>query len=479
MIELIAAIPILGFIVTSVVPFLFVISIVVFVHEFGHYIVGRWCGIAVEVFSIGLGPAIVSRTDGRGTRWQIAAIPVGGFVRFLDESSDSAIVDENGLPRRGEPRPSRPIQQARRGTVGQSFDGAPVGHRALTVAAGPIANIILSILLFAVLVSAEGVGTGDLRIGSVDDVPGHDFGIRQGDRILEIDGSPVSNLADIEAAMFLSADHDGDLATDVSAGTGTDPVSNSVIRYRLDRNGQVLNVVGDNPMPARVYRVDPLSPASRAGLKPGDLILTVGPLPVRTFRDLRMAVRAAGETAIDMQVQRDSERLTVVVLPERVDREIAPGEFEEQLVIGVRGAFAFRLETVSPGPLEALFRGVVATYRVVQLSVDGIYHIIAGNISPDNLQGPLGIAQISGELATTGFIDLLWWTAVISTAIGLLNLMPIPVLDGGHLVLFAYEAVAGRRPAGRVLGLVTRVGIVMLLCLMAFATYNDIVRIWP
>ena len=468
MLETIGVVPVVGPFVSYAIPFVFVLSVIIFVHELGHYVIGRWCGIGVEVFSVGFGPVVWSRRDRRGTVWQVAALPLGGYVRFLEDSAPGS-----GREQAKVPGPASPSREFVREVGGARFDDASVLRRALTVAAGPTANFVLSVILFAGLATVNGVSTGNMTVGDVLDLPGYEFGIRSGDRIIEVNGREVVDFADIQLEVAETAMPDQENGSRDRAASASD----ATVRYLVERGGTLLEIEGDFPLVPFLSSVEPLSPASRAGLRPGDLVLEVDSRAVRRFSDLRDAVLAAGQTEVDMLVRRGDETFNVSVVPTVTDREVDDGVFEKRVAIGVRGKIAFDPEVSTPGPFRALEIGFSTVVFVIDVSVDGIYHMIVGNIGLENLQGPLGIAHVSGDVASNGFLDLLWLLGVISVAIGMLNLLPIPVLDGGHLIMFAYEACAGRRPSEKVLGILTRFGLMALICLMVFATYNDILRL--
>ena len=469
MLEAISEIPVLGPAASYAIPFIFVLSVIIFVHELGHYAVGRWCGIGVEVFSVGFGPVVWSRRDRRGTVWQVAALPLGGYVRFLEDSAG------DGTRERPAAREALGRSANSPGTVGgERFDDASVLRRALTVAAGPMANFVLSVLLFAGLATVNGVATGTMTVGTVLELPGFEFGVRRGDRIAEINGSDVVDFADVQRLISEPAAPGQEGGSVGLTANGSDVT----VRYVVERDGRFLEVEGDYPLVPFLANVEPLSPASRAGLRAGDLILEVDSRAVRRFSDLRDSVQQAGESEVDLLVWRDGETVRVPIVPTVTDREVSDGVFEKSVAIGVRGKIAFDPELATPGPFRALAIGFSTVAFVVEVSVDGIYHMIIGNIGLENLQGPIGIAHVSGDVASNGILDLLWLLGIISVAIGMLNLLPIPVLDGGHLIMFAYEAGVGRRPSERVLGILTRFGLMALVCLMVLATYNDILRLF-
>lgn len=452
--ELLANIPFLGGFLATVLPFLVVLGVVVFVHEYGHYIVGRWCGIHAEVFSIGYGRPLKQWRDKRGTVWQIALLPLGGYVKFLgDENASSFSTGDDAMVGMSASERSR------------SFPGASVWRRALTVLAGPVFNFLLSIAVFAGLIMWQGKATEPPVVGEVQIpmAPGHD--LRTGDEILAIGDTPVEGYADIYKAL------------DAAAGQAE-------LDLTVRRDEQVIEVKAPFLLPPLVSGVTPFSPAADAGLSPGDLILELGGSPLASFEDLREVVLASEGVALPMTILRDGAQVEVDITPKITETPKSDGEgWEKRVMIGVSGALAFDPHTESPGVIAAISQGAERMWRVITLSLDGLWHILRGafgaedGLSPENINGPLGIAQISGESARQGVENFISLIALLSTAIGMLNLFPIPILDGGHLVIFAYEAATGRPPHEKILNFAMSLGFVLLMALMLFATYNDIMRI--
>jgi regulator of sigma E protease len=443
--ELIAAIPLIGGFLSTVIPFLVVLGIVVFVHEYGHYIVGRWCGIDAEVFSVGYGKPLKQWTDKRGTVWQIAMLPLGGYVKFVGDMNAASFDDGSMAGMSGE-------EQAR------SFPAASVWRRALTVLAGPVANFILSTVVFAGLITYNGMATDVPTIDEFRIPVEAPYTVRSGDEILAVNGGAVTSFAEIYDAMD-DLDPDADITLTVM------------------RDGERMDVLSPYLLPPLVSGVQPLSPASRAGVKQDDLILTLGGEKLTSFDGLREVVLASEGVSLPVTVLRAGEIVELEITPQITDTPTADGGFEKRVMIGVAGSLAFEPATITPTPWTALWRGFVQVGDVIVTSLNGLKHIIIGTLGADNLQGPIGIAQISGESASQGFLNFIGLVALISTAIGMLNLFPIPILDGGHLVIYAYEAIAGRPPHPKVLNLAMSVGFVLLVALMLFATYNDIMRI--
>ena len=445
MFEFLEAVPVIGGALSTLLPFLIVLGIVVAIHEYGHYIVGRWCGIHAEVFSLGFGPVLKSWHDKRGTKWQVALVPLGGYVKFLGDADASSRPDTEGLSKLSETERSR------------TLEGASLGRRAMTVAAGPFANFILSIVLFAGLVMYSGLPTSQPILGEIVDIPNVQTELQSGDIVTSYNGQKIENFRELF-----------DIASKNYSGATAD--------YGVNRDGTDMVVLGPFPLPPLVADVQPLSPAARAGLRSGDFILSVNGIAVHSFTDLREHIIASDQTEMPIVIVRDGAEIEVMITPREGDHQSTDGGFEKRVAIGVYGGLAFGSETERPMPWTALKLGVVQTWSVISGSFQGIYHMFAGNLSTENLQGPLGIAQVSGDRAAGGVIGLISLVAVISTAIGLMNLLPIPVLDGGHLVFFAYEAVAGRPANERIVQFAMSIGLSLLLMLFVFATYNDIMR---
>lgn len=443
--ELIAGIPLIGGFVSTVLPFVVVLGIVVFVHEFGHYIVARWCGIRSEVFSLGFGPVIWSRHDRHGTLWQVAALPLGGFVKFLGDSDGASRADRDAL---------EGLSAEERAA---SFHGAGVWRRILTVLAGPVANFLLTIVVFAGIATWQGMPTGRPTLGEIAVLPAADQPLRNGDVVLEVNGKTVERFADIYVA-----------AQEMGAP--------GPMEMRIERGDETLEVTAPYALPALVQGVEPLSPASRAGLRPGDVILSADGTELDAFEALRQVVLASGDRSIALEVWRDGNTFVTDIMPIERDTEDGQGGFERRVMIGVAGAPLYLPATETPAPWTAVAYGAERMVSVIVQSLNGLRYIITGAIGADNLQGPLGIAQISGEMAAQGLLNFVALIGVISTAIGLLNLFPIPILDGGHVVAFLIEAARGRPPSPAVMQVAMSIGLGLILLLMVFATYNDIMR---
>jgi regulator of sigma E protease len=442
-VDLINSFPGFGGAVWTLVAFIVALSIIVFVHEFGHYIIGRWSGIHAEVFSLGFGPVLASRVDKRGTRWQLAALPLGGYVKFLGDANAASGKDGEAI--------SRLSPEERRHTM----HGAPLWARAATVAAGPLFNFALSILVFAGVIWFGGVATERAVVGSVPTLPATEGLLLPGDLILSADGNATPDLTTFSK-----------VADDLTPAP--------TVRYEIERKGQPLLIDGPFPYAPVVSGVQPDTAAIDAGIKSGDVVLSVGKIRIDSFNQIRPLVEAADGKPVDLRVWRAGETLAMSLTPKRMDLPRKEGGFETRWLLGLSGGLYFTPETRTPGPFEAVKLGAQETWNTIGSSLSGLAHIVAGKISTCNLRGPLGIAKTSGEAASQGAMSFITLIALLSTAVGLMNLFPIPILDGGHLVFHAYEAVIGRPPTERALRGLMSAGLTLLLLLMVFALSNDL-----
>ena len=448
MMELIAEIPVVGTVLTVVVPFLIVLGIVVFVHEFGHYIIGRWCGIRAEVFSIGFGKRLWAWTDRHGTRWQVAALPLGGYVRFvgdMDPASAGREADDSLTP------------EERRA----AFHNASLWRRTLTVAAGPVANFLLSIVIFAGIFLYTGQGSSEPVIGNVNEEAAEEVAFEPGDRVLSIEGEEIETFGQIVNTL---------------ARTNGEPQEVTV-----EREGEVREITVSYRRAPRIIEVVPGMPAARAGLLPGDVVLSMDGEPINSYRELQLvtADKPAGEP-ITLTVRRDDRELTLEIQPDMVEREHpVTGEIQPVPTLGVRGAALAGIEPErEPVPVvRALEGGVRETWRIISGTLIYIGDMIFQGADTSQLGGPIRIAEVSGDAAQQGLSSFVWLIAVLSTSIGLINLFPIPILDGGHLMFYAIEFLRGRPVGEAWMRIGTMIGLSLVILLMVFATYNDLVRL--
>ena len=361
----------------AVIPFLFVLTVVVFVHEMGHFLVGRWCGVGVHAFSLGFGPELFGFNDRRGTRWKLCAIPLGGYVKFHGDVNGASMPDPETVARMS------PQERA------TSFPTQPVSKRAAIVAAGPAANFILAIGLFA----------GAIWLGG---------------------------------------------------------------RYEL---------------PARVSSVEPNSVAAQAGFQPGDVITAIDGEKIGDFNAMYRTVTGSAGTPLTFTVERDAQPITIQATPSTFEEKTPFGRHRIGR-LGIRSPAGSEARLVRYGALDSLNLGVKETYFVVERTFSYLGKLATGRESADQLSGPIGIARVSGEVAKTGGVGgLVGLIALLSVSIGLLNLFPVPLLDGGHLLFYAFEVVRGRPLSERAQEIGFRIGLALVLMLMLFAAWNDILNL--
>jgi regulator of sigma E protease len=429
-----------GFIWT-IGSFLIALGVIVSVHEYGHYIIGRLSGIGAEVFSLGFGPVLASRVDARGTRWQLAAIPLGGFVKFKgDRDAASAQPgDVTGLT----------AAEAR-----ATMAGAPLWARTATVAAGPIFNFILAFVIFAGIIMASGLPQEKPVVGTLYAMPTAQ-GLQPGDTILAVAGVPTP-----------------DWKTYAAAAAKLPPAAQ--VAYDVLRADQALQVMAAHPSPARVGAVHPKNAAMRAGILEGDVVIQADGVDVTAFAQLPPIVAALNGAPVALRLWRAGAEIDVVLTPNRRDVPNAEGGFDTRWLVGLSSGALFAPEMRAAGPWETARLAAKQVYTVLAGSLSGMAHLVRGDISSCNVSGPVGLAGAMGDAARSGLDSFLSMLAVVSLGVGMLNLFPIPVLDGGHLMFFAYEAITRRKPNARVLNIAVAFGMALVLALTVFALGNDL-----
>ena len=360
------------------IPFLFVLSLVVFFHELGHFLVARWCGVRILVFSIGFGPELIGFNDRHGTRWKISAVPLGGYVKFFGDENAASAQGSSHLPSMNE------------SDRAQSFIGQSVAKRSAIVVAGPLANFLLAIVIFA--------------------------------------------------AVFM--------------------------------------VYGKQSMSPRVDSVQPDSPAAAAGFQPGDLVVAIDGSAIDSFADMQRVVSESAGDPLHVTVERNGTKLVLTATPALKEVKDSFGNVHRIGILGITRSMApedLKFQPVSPP--KAILMGAQETWFVIDRTLGYIGGVIIGREAADQLGGPIRIAQMSGQVASVGFVALIHLAAVLSVSIGLLNLFPIPLLDGGHLLFYSIEALRGRPLSERAQEVGFRIGLAIVLMLMIFATFNDIVHL--
>jgi regulator of sigma E protease len=439
-----ALIEALGGTAWTVAFFIVAISVIVFVHEYGHYIVGRWSGIHAEVFSVGFGKVLWSRVDRRGTKWQIAAIPFGGYVKFLGDADASSVKqgDVSGLS-----------AEERRHTMA----GAPIWARSATVLAGPVANFILAFLLYVGVIFVVGVQNEVPTVGKVHALPATGPTFLEGDVILAVEGQSTP---DWEAF-----------------GTVTDAYSGQpTVLYLVRRGDAEVSFSGPHPQAVIVGGVSIRSAALDAGILPGDVVVSVAGQSIQNFDQLVQIVTGSGGKPVPLTIWRDGKTLEVSLTPRlRVAPDNKTRELTERYMIGLEAGMVFEPGLRAAGPWEAISGAGRTMWLTTEVMFIGLNKMIKGMISSCGLSGAIGMAKTVGDAARLGVETFLLVIAGLSLGIGIINLFPIPVLDGGHLVFHAYEAVRGKAPPERVLNVLMVIGLTLVLSLMIFALSRDLI----
>jgi regulator of sigma E protease len=454
------------FYLSWVVPFIFVLSVVVFIHELGHFLVARYFGITVETFSIGFGHEIGGFYDRYGTRWRLAWIPLGGYVKFKGDENAASVPSEHDI--------SALTEEERRG----NFHAKPIGQRAAVVAAGPIANFILAIVILTLWFATLGKPIQEPRVIGI--TPGgvaEKVGFKPGDLITAIDGAAVESREDVMRTVLLNAQSELAITIDRD-GRPLTVIAAPELADIKDRFGNVVQLgrLGVRYEEPQIAATEPGSVADRAGFKAGDIIRRIDGTEIESREDvLRMVSPSAGKS-LSVTVERGGALTTLTVTPDLVETEDRFGQTMKVGRLGVR--FDAPAPVMKQYSLPGAFRESLAeTYFWMKQPLIFIQKLVIGQASPDQVRGVVGIAQLSREVASIGFIELFRWIAIISINIGLLNLFPIPLLDGGHLLFYGIEAIRGRPLRERTMEIGFRIGFALVIMLMLFALRNDVIHL--
>lgn len=442
--------------------FLVVLGVLVAFHELGHFLAARWVGVKVLKFSLGFGPKLFGRQVGE-TEYLVSAVPLGGYVKLFGEEETEAVTPDD----------------RRRSFVHQSLFG-----KILIVAAGPGFNFILAYLIFAGWLSTG----APLFVPSFRDLspdiealmpgsPADEAGLRIGDRVSKVNGQDISTRTELLDAVVKSKGEP--LTLEIRRDSQVKTIAVTPIpmpgQEPPPSGEEGAYYLGVEETPPLVTAVMTGSPAAAAGFQPGDRVVDIDGHPVHTWSQMTSLVKDNPNKPLRVEVLRDGHRTPLTVTP-APDKSVVNGQPVEVGKIGISGPGRSLIR--SDNPLFALYQGLEATWGWTELTVVGIYKMIVGDISSKNIGGPLTIANISGEAAAQGASNVVFLIAILSINLGVLNLLPIPILDGGHLLFFMIEGVL-RKPLGeRQRELAQQVGLVLLVGIMIFAFWNDLERIF-
>lgn len=445
----------------SLLALIVTLGILISFHEFGHFWVARRLGVKVLRYSIGFGRPLWLRRGRDGVEYVIAAIPLGGYVKMLDEREGEVVPEERH----------------------RAFNRQSVGRRIAIVAAGPLANFLFAILAYGVMfmvgVPGEKPLVGEVQPGSI----AAEGGFQTGDLIVAVDGEPTPTL---HAALLALVDRTmGGEVIEVRVRDEDDRLHRRYLdvrgREQLAEGGRLLESLGISPwrppLPAVVAEVQPGGPAAEAGLQPGDRILAVDGQPIQDWEEWAEYVRERPGQTLTVRLDREGREEVLPITPKAVETEDGrvgrigamakvPEEFREAIRV-----------VVHYGPLEAMVQAVDQTWDMSLLTLRVLGRMVIGKASLDNISGPITIARFAGQTAVYGIIPFLSFLALISISLGVINLLPVPVLDGGHLLYYLIELVKGSPLSETAQNLGQRVGIVVLLMLMSLAIFNDFARL--
>ena len=454
--------------VETIVSFIVILGLLIFVHEVGHFLVAKRAGVGVLKFSLGFGRRLFGFRRGE-TEYLVSAVPLGGYVKMVGEDPREVVVDATGQAFDGAGQPL---------DLQKSFAHKSVWARIAIVLAGPGANYLLGFLLFWVAAVFVGSPSMEAIVGEVEeDAPAARVGLHPKDKIVAVDGEAVSSWSDL----ILRINDASGRAVALHVKRGKEDVNVTITPRRRDVTTTVI--------PPTIGRVAPDFPAAEAGLRPGDRIIAVNGDPIDSWQQLSLKIRVRPGRAVTLTVERAGAQFEAIVTPRLSPAPEKEAQGQQVGLIGIEAVSEYEQRRVglwdagiSPilthmDPFSALVHAGNQTAGWTVTIVWALWKIVQGEISPRTLGGPILMAQMTGEAAQQGLLYLIFLTAVLSINLGLLNLLPIPILDGGHLAFFGIELLRGRPISVKKREMAQRVGLVLLVGLMIFAFYNDIFRL--
>jgi len=442
----------------TVLWFLVAIGVLVVIHEFGHYLAARLAGVKVLRFSVGFGKPLFSRRLGRDqTEWTVSVLPLGGYVKMLDEREGAVPASE----------------------VHRAFNRAGVWRRIGIVLAGPVANFLLAVVLYWVLFMHGLPALKPIIDEPPAGTPAAIAGLVAGDEIERVNGSEIRSFQDLRLTLLRAGVSGSSVELALKSGRTLQLDVGTLQTDKLDQDPlQPLGIARFDPdIPAVIGRVVDGGAAARSGLQAGDAIRTVNGTTLTTWQEWVRLVRASPQQTLEIEVERDGRSLELQVTPDSVVEAGTPTGKIGAAPHVEEAMFASLMTEVRYGPIEGLVQGVKKTWDMSVFTLEMLGRMVLGQVSWKNLSGPLTIADYAGQSASLGWISFIGFLALVSVSLGVLNLLPIPVLDGGHLMYYIYEVLTGRAVSEKAMEYGVRIGMALLLLLMSLALYNDLQRL--
>ena len=444
----------------SIFGLLLALGILVTVHEYGHFWVARRCGVKVLRFSIGFGRPIWRRTDRHGTEFVIAWIPLGGYVKMLDEREGEVPLDQ--------------LQQA--------FTRKPAWQKIAIALAGPMANFVFAIFAFSLMYMVGTTVLAPIVDQPAVDTAAANAGIERGDRIITIDGQVIKGFSDLGLTLASRVGDSGYIRVEFDRKGQLETVNLPIEKWLADaQSPDPLGSLGLRPsfpeQPAKLGSVEPTGAAAEAGMQVGDLVLTANNRDIVDWMDFVLLLRDSPEQTLDLVVARANTRVYLTLMPKA--KLLEDGSTVGYIGVGVEPVAwpAEQLTTVRYLPWQAINKGLASSARLITLSYQMIGKMVTGKVSLKQLGGPISMAQMAGVSIESGFEAFVSFLALISIGLGIMNLLPIPVLDGGHVVIHTIEWITRREMSERMLMIGMQVGLAFIITLMFLVFYNDIGRI--